>query len=271
MTHPNAPKIILWLSVLTAILILIASTSGLISPAIYEKETFNWKIQSIGQDYVNLFLILPCQLVSSIFFFKGKHTASFLWAGSTVYLIYTYLIYCFDIHFNSFFLIYCLILGLNFYSLLYFIYTYIRDIPQQTITSTLRKLSAYYFLTIAILFYFLWLSEIIPAHLNQTLPKSLMETTLPTNAVHVIDLSVLLPGIFITGILLLKKHQLAIFLTPTLLTFFILMNITIATLIILMKKQGLETGLSVAYGMGALTLFSLVLLIIHLRNVRLSL
>jgi hypothetical protein len=38
------------------------------------------------------------------------------------------------------------------------------------------------------------------------LPENLLTTGLPTNPVHVIDLAIILPGIFMTGIMLIKKQ-----------------------------------------------------------------
>jgi hypothetical protein len=123
-----------------------------------------------------------------------------------------------------------------------------------------------YFLLISTLFYFLWLSEIGPAIINNTVPKSISDAGLFTNAVHVIDLSVILPGIFITGVLLLRRNTFGILLAPVMLTFFILMDITIGFLVLVMKIRGIGTDLTVTVAMVALAVLSLGLLIWFFRN-----
>ena len=125
-----------------------------------------------------------------------------------------------------------------------------------------------YFIVISVLFYFLWLSEIVPAVIQNTLPGSIVETGLFTNGVHVIDLAVFLPGTFIIGVFLLKRISLAFTLTPVILTFFILMDITIGTLAVVMKMKGVESNLVVSAIMSLLALFSLILLIWYLKALK---
>jgi hypothetical protein len=126
--------------------------------------------------------------------------------------------------------------------------------------NVLIRTTGIYFLIISFVFYFLWLSEIIPANLNHSIPKSIAEAGAFTNAVHVLDLSVLIPGILLTGVLLLRKKQAGFILTPIMLIFFILMDITIAGLMIIMNQRGEQTDLSIALVMGILAIISIGLL-----------
>ncbi len=47
-------KTALWLSVLDALLVLLASASGILLKSVYARETPSWAIQGIGQDIVNI-------------------------------------------------------------------------------------------------------------------------------------------------------------------------------------------------------------------------
>ena len=105
------------------------------------------------------------------------------------------------------------------------------------------------------------MAEIAPAIINNVTPQSLIETGLLTNPVHVIDLSVCLPALFITGFLLLKQNLLGSLLTPAMLVFCILMDITIGALTIVMKLKGLASDYFVAVVMFVLALLSIMLLI----------
>lgn len=240
------------------------SAIGLYTDNFYTRETLNWATQSIGQDMIDLFLIAPILLLSAIFSSRGNKTGVLVWVGTNLYLVYTFCIYCFDVHFNSLFVFYCINLGLSFYSLMYFIHHQIKSpIIIQVNNPLLTNIIGIYFILISSIFYLLWLSDIIPAIVAHKVPASLLEVGLPTNAVQVIDLAVFLPGLFITGIMLLHKKSLAFILAPISLVFFILMDITIGSLMIVMQQKGIETSMAVAIAMGFLSFFSLVLLILY--------
>jgi hypothetical protein len=260
-------NIVLSLSLILAILVIIISLTGIFSANFYQNETPNWQAQSLGQDIVDLFLIAPLLIVTSFLSWRKNKIAAMLWGGVLLYLIYTFTIYCFDVHFNNLFVVYCIILGLSFYLFVYFL---ISQSGLNTIykfeNNRLIKITGFYFLVVSIMFYLLWLSEILPAVISGTVPKGNLEAGLVTNPVHVLDLSVILPGIFITGVLLLKNKPFGFIMAPVLLMFFILMNITIGTLIVFMSSKGIASDLSLTAIFGVLTVFSLLLLIGILRK-----
>src|SRR5947209_14323870 len=112
----NISKTALWLSVLVAILVLLASGAGLLLTSTYARETASWAVQGIGQDIVNLVAALALLITASLVN-KGSVKAFLVWSGVLLYLIYAYVIYAFDVHFNRLFLVYVAILGLSFYAL----------------------------------------------------------------------------------------------------------------------------------------------------------
>ena len=258
----NVKKIgLIWvLTIPLFIGIVIASYSGFFTPGFYSLETLSWQVQSKGQDLVDLFVAAPILLITAWLAFKGSKMAFLAWGGVNLFLVYTFIIYCFDVQFNSLFLIYCSCLGLAVYSLLFFLYKLIAGPDEAGIQRIkLFRITSIYFLVLAILFYGLWLSNILPALMNGSIPKEITELGLPTNPVHVIDLSVLLPALFIIGILLWKNNSIGVQLAPVILVFFILMNITIALLNYLMGEFLLTTNTSITWMMSGLALFSMVL------------
>jgi hypothetical protein len=110
-------KTALWLSILSALLVLIASSAGLFLTSIYARETMSWTVQAYGQDIANI--AAAATLFIAVFFVNKESVKAFLvWIGVLIALIYPYIIYAFDIHFNSLFLVYVAIVGLSFYTLL---------------------------------------------------------------------------------------------------------------------------------------------------------
>ncbi len=260
-------RLLLIFSLILVVLISLTGIRGLLVPGYYLRESVNWQIQATGQDLVDLCLVVPVLLITAFLAFRGRKFVTVLWGGVLLYIIYTFIIYCFTIHFNNLFLVYCFILGISFYLFAGFVPAEIRRLQRKESSKTLHfKITGIYFIFISILFYFLWLSEILPATLNHTVPESLKETGLVTNPVQVLDLSVFLPGIFICGLFLLKRKKEACFFAPAILLFFILMDLTIGTLSVLMWREGLSKSMAPAFIMGALFIFSAALLIWYLRN-----
>lgn len=262
------PKTIVVISLVISGLVALVSLIGIYSPDFYSRETTNWQLQSSAQDIIDLVLIVPALMVTSLLTFSNNKAATVLWGGVLLYLAYTFVIYCFDVHFNSLFVIYCLTLGLTGYSFLHFLFSHTQA-PSiiVTVSASVLKIIGFYFILVSVLFYLLWLSEIIPALWNTTEPASLVEVGLPTNPVHILDLSFVLPGIFATGILVLRKNPIGITLAPTVLAFFALMDLTIASIIVMMIRGGADESYSVAIIMAVLAVFSLGLLTWYFQSV----
>jgi hypothetical protein len=262
-------KTILAVSLPLSALIIVVSIVGFVTPGFYSSETLNWRTQSLGQDMIDLFLVAPCLLITSIISYRNNKTATAIWGGIVLYLTYTFVIYCFDVHFNRLFLLYCICLGLSFYSVIYFLFTHLKENQKIFVENKLLvRITGIYFIIIAVLFYLLWMSEIVPAILRNAVPKSVVEAGLFTNAVQVIDLSVVLPGIFIIGICMLKRTSTAFILVPFALTFFIFMDITIGAIAVVMNAKGVQDSLAIVFVMALLAMLSLALLVWYVRSLK---
>lgn len=256
---PVPKKIFLWLSLPLVILITVSGIYSLFTPAFYQQESLNWQAQSTGQDIIDVFLIAPLLLLASCYLHKIKF-AFYAWAGINLYIVYTYTIFCFAVHFNSLFFIYCFILGLSFYSLLLFIYASLKREALPAVTSH-PKMTAIFLIITSLLFYAVWLMEIVPALLQQKTPALIKDTGLLTNPVWILDLAVVLPGIFSCGIFLLYKKRAGYALAPVILTFLILMNATIAFLSLFMQSKGVaEKDIIIPSIMTALAIYCIILL-----------
>jgi len=130
------------------------------------------------------------------------------------------------------------------------------------------KTTSIFLIIIAILFYFLWLSEIIPALIKNEIPKSIIENGTLTNPVHVLDLSIVLPALLITAIFLLKKKSSGFLLAPAMLMFCILMSLAIGGMVIAMRMKGLKTEASLTIIFGVITLISIIILGLYLKGIK---
>jgi hypothetical protein len=250
------------LSLLIATLLIFVSIAGISSGTLYANETPAWRLQCYGQDLVDLFLVTPCLILSGTSLLNRRLFGKLTWPGIMLYLIYSFTIYCFDVHFNELFIEYCAIFGLSIFSLLYFFYR--TGLPEDKSFSYRGKfinVVAVFLFATGVLFCALWLSQIIPAIRSNSSPKGLEPLNLPTNPVHVLDLAIYLPLFMITAMLLLRKNHMGLNLATYLLVFSVLMDITILTLNIMMHESAVLTVV-----FATLTLVTLVLLIGLIRH-----
>jgi len=119
---------------------------------------------------------------------------------------------------------------------------------------------------IALLFYFIWLKEIIPAIFQNKTPKSIIESGLLINPVHVLDIAIGLPALIITGVCLLRKKNVGLLLAPAMMMFCILLSIAIMAMVFTMKGQGLETDTVLSFIFGIIALTSFGFLFQYLRK-----
>jgi hypothetical protein len=257
--------VIVSLTLLISVFIIWTGITGMIVPEFYVKETDNWRRQAIGQDYINVFLLVPFLLNTVLMIRKKSQDAKLLWAGAMVYAVYTYTIYCFDVHFNSLFPAYCTILGLGVFSLVYFIYSHRNTFFYKSTGRKTSLTTGIYLIVLSACFGLLWSIDIFPAVLHGSVPASTAGTGLPTNPVHVMDLSVFLPGLFITGWLLIRRKKPGLVLAPVALTFILLMTVTIGILALLADGNP-----AVATIMFFLAAFTFVLLILEMRSKNLA-
>lgn len=235
-------KIALWLSVLIALLVMVASTAGLFLKSTYVRETASYAMQSVGQDIENLAAAVVL-LLAGYFVSRGSVKALLIWWGVLLALIYSYLIYAFAVHFNFLFLIYVAIAGLSFYALVgSLLYLHLKTLQLSFAAVTKTRVVSIFLLVLAILFYLQWLGEDIPALLSGKIPSSVTENGLLTNPVHVLDIGFLLPAMIITAVLLWRRGLLGYMLAVPLLVFSSLTCIGILATFVSMDSKGMPTS-----------------------------
>jgi hypothetical protein len=260
-------KTLLWLSRIDALLVLLVSTFGIFFNSTYARETPSWAIQGMSQDIVNLIAVVVL-LIATYFLGKGSTKAFLVWLGALVYLLYAYSIYAFDVHYNRLFLAYVAILGLSFYALVGSMLS-LRLTSAQYALRTMPKarLVSVFLGVVALVFYGQWLGEDIPALISGKTPPSVLENGLPTNPVHVLDDSFLLPALVITAILLWRRQPLGSLLAIPLLLFSLLISMGILAIFVVSGSKGLPTSLAVELFIAVISVASLGLCIVTLRDV----
>ena len=259
----------LWVSYALAVLVALTSVAGLFWAPTYAQETPLWAAQGMGGDAVNLVLVVPVLLVSAMQAHRGSVPARLVWIGSLFYLLYNFVIYTLAVHFNALFLVYCVVLSLSFYAVL----GNLPSLPVAEIAQSYGQRAPVK--SVALVFFMLasvtaagWLHEIIPALLSGRAPQSVRDVGLPTSPVHVLDLSLLLPGLVITAIMLLRRKAVAFVLAPVLTAFLMLMSVELAGIMVAMAWKGFPTNFVIAAFFVLLAVGFAVLLWSYFRSER---
>ncbi len=258
-------RLLVGVSFVIAVLVTVASVLGLITSWPYQEETENWVLQARGQDIGNLLAVVVL-VVSAIRMRAGSFGAAQWWMGTLLYLLYAYIVYAFAVHFGRLFLVYVAILGLVFFTLVIALST--RERAPAYPSGPTRLFAAWVLIGTGALFALLWLSELVPATVTGQVPPSIAAAGLIVSPIHVIDLSVVLPGMIIIGVLALKGNKTGLELTVPGLIFSVLMGSSIIAAMLLIVATGETSGLVPMVMVAVVVVASLAAAIAYARRMR---
>ena len=257
------------ITILLAVILAVVSFLGVFDETTYERDAASMAAQGAGQDAVNLFIVIPLLILSLIFVNRNSKTACLIYTGIILYLLYSFVIYAFGVHFNRLFLFYCAILGLSLYA---FVLSLIRlngmDVQNWFKDSLPVRSISIFMLIVAVMFYALWLKSVLPAILNNTVPAEVADYKLLVNPVHVLDLSIVLPGLIITAVLLWKKQKSGLILAPTVLVFVLILAVALIGMVMMLDIKDITDDTSIAWIFAVLAVISAVFLFVFLRNLK---
>jgi hypothetical protein len=264
----NTPTITT-LSLILMVFVAIVAIFGGFVEGTYERDNPSMATQAMGQDLINLFIVVPLLIITLIYMIRGSRVATLIFGGIVAYILYSYIIYSFGIYFNNLFLLYSITLGCSLYLfILYLISIYEQDIAGWFKDEVPAKSTGIYFILIALMFYVLWLKDIIPANLNNTIPESVSAYNLLVNPVHVIDLAIALPGLLITSYLLIKGKKLGYVLTPMFLVFTILLALALIGMAFMLKIKNITEDYTVVFIFLILAAISTIFLLMFFRRLK---
>jgi hypothetical protein len=255
--------------VAAAALMAMTSLAGILVPSLYAKESVNWAAQAVGQDWVDLLVAVPWLAITTVLSARGSLRAAFLLAGGLAYTLYEFVIYGFSLHFNALFLVYCAELGVSFFALVGLAHRFARDDASRWFSEPVPARGVGVFLiAIGACFAMAWLGDIVPAVISGTVPQTIAEAGTTTNPVYVLDLAVVLPLHVVAGVALLRRRPVGKVLAPVILSFGVLMALSIAGMMFVMRLRGVEASIAVAIAMMIVSTASAVFLGMLLAKVR---
>jgi len=248
----------------TAVLLAGLSLGGLVSPRAYASETASWRAQAIAQDWFDLVVVAPALAIAALRARTGSCGARLVEAGLLLYVLYTAAIYAFAVHLNPLFLVYCAALGLSIFGLLALAPVRAEISRRRFDARVPSRLAGGLLVGVGAAFALLWLAQLASTVLGGLPPAALAEAGVPTNPIHVLDLSFILPLHVIAGVRLWQMHDHGYVLGPVLLAFGAVMAASIG----FMTAWTAPGGVPIAAAMAVLCAAELVLLVRMLRSLR---
>lgn len=257
----------LWLTIPIAALTAYAAANGLFNSGLYVEDAPSLVAQALGQDLITLVVALPTLIISMIYAYQGSTRGRLVWLGSVTYLLYTYISYSVMSQFNAMFLAYVGISGLALYALIGGIVSTDREAVVAAFgPRTPRLIVGVFMVLVAALFYWLWLSDVLPAVQMGTAPQSVLEADIPTNPIHVLDMAWILPAMVIGALALFRKRPLGYIIAGALLSYAVLLALAINAMVVAQAIRGFEVVLPQIVIFAAMLILSGGMLYGFLRN-----
>lgn len=261
-------KILRILTILLAISLALVSLAGAFLPETYVRDHPSMGAQGVGQDLVDLFIAVPLLLLSFFYACRGRKLALLVYGGTLFYIMYSFIIYCFGVHFNQLFLLYCLTLSLSLYAFILFF----SDLRQLQVENWFGKapvrLVSGYLIVVALIFYALWLKSIVPAILQNGIPPDVSDYGLLVNPVHVIDLVFALPGMVIGAVLIRRRQGLGYLISSLALVFMVLLTLALAAMVMMLVVRNISEDFTVAIVFAVLSVTSVFISVLLFRNLK---
>lgn len=253
----------------SALLMALASWAGVFVEGVYAKEAPIWATQGVGQDLANLFVVFPVMIASAWLAGRGSFRGVLVLVGALVYLVYSYTLYAFFVHFGPWFPVYVATLGCAFYALAGSVAHLMRDdlSPRFGPDVPVRATSVF-LMIVGVMFALLWIGDIVPALVAGRAPESVVEARLPVNPVHVLDLALVLPGTMATSVMLWRRRPAGYLFAAPLLVFLAVMGVAIEAMAGVMAVSEIAVPAAMVAIVGAVTVISLALAVAFLRHVR---
>ncbi len=192
--------------------------------------------QGIAQDFITLFLAVPLLIISLFWVRKGSLKGGYLLAGVLGYFLVTYLFYLVMGMYNILFLVYTALLGTSFFA---FSLTLLTLNPSKLAnrfhSSIPKKWTGGFLIFNSVIIGLMWLGVVVPPLLDGTIIPAQTEhyTTL---IVQGLDLGLLLPLSFVSGLLFIKGRPFGYLLAPT---YFVFLSILMTALVAKIIAMGL--------------------------------
>jgi hypothetical protein len=276
-----------WLILLIAILSLFAAAMGLFyetpgepyaytslrgekvninGHGLYYYDTVSSVAQMQANDLITLVLGLPLLLSSTWLAFRGSLRGRFLLAGTLGFFLYTYMSMSMNTAFNALFPVYVALFSLSLVAFIQCMLSFDLDsLPERFSPRLPRGWIAGLMIFAGLFLVLAWMGgRILPPLLQNQVP--LLENT-TTMVIQAMDLGMIVPLAFLSGILLLLRSAWGYLLSSVAVMKLVTMGVAVSTMGINMAIHGVQDSLPVLIIFIGMALVNVMLAVLLLKNI----
>lgn len=204
MTH-TTPRAAYVLSALIAALAVVVSVAGLFGD-VYRDNTWITAAYQ-GTDIVTLVLAVPLLIAGAVLSRRGSVRGHLVWMSMLAYMLYGFCFYLFGAAFNVVFLLYAALVGLSIWALA----LALASTDVAAFAATIRKRMprwplVSYLLVSATVLGVLWIAMSLGFVFTGDVPAPVVNSGHPTGVVFALDLTLIVPGMFVSAWWLLRRR-----------------------------------------------------------------
>ncbi|MEJ5203511.1 MAG: hypothetical protein WHV66_14905 [Anaerolineales bacterium] len=281
---------IFWLSLLVALLAAVYAGAGLFAQGgkgaflftnlyggtveiygrgIYHNDSTFRALIFRGTDAVTLFICVPALVFASVLYRRGSLRGHLFLTGMLGYFTYNAASLALGAFYNNLLLVYIGCFSASLFAFILALCSLDLSVLSARTSQNLPRRWIAVFLFVAGLSLMVWVVDIVVALFRGGIPNHLGHYT--TEATYTLDLGVILPGVYLTGILVLRRHPLGTLLACV----FILLNLTVGLVVAGQTTLQVLNGIVLTPGQFAayvapfifLSLIAAILLVSILRNI----
>jgi hypothetical protein len=251
-------NILIWLSVLVAILAGVYASVGLFSQGgngpftftnlhgittdiyglgIYRNDSAFKAPILRGTDAVTLFVCVPALLVAIFLYRRGSLRGGLFLTSMLAYFLYNSASLGFGAAYNDLLLVYIASFSASLFAFILACTSIDLDILAERTSSKFPRRGVAIFLFFAGLSLLVWIVDIVSALVQRTFPVNLGPYS--TEATYVIDLGIILPTAYLAGVLVLRHKPLGTMLASILITVNVTIGLVVASQSIMQALAGI--------------------------------
>ena len=209
---------------------------------LYRYDSLSGAAQAISGDVVTLILSVPLLLVSTVLARGGSLRGKLLLSGTLGYFLYTYTSIAYMLAYNNLFLLYVALHSLSVFAFVLSLTSIdYKALPAHFSKKTPRLPVAAFLFLLGLLLTMLWIGKIILPSLQTGLAPSGLDNY-STLVIQAMDLGLVIPAAFLSGVLWLKRSALGYLLTPVLLIKGMTMSAAVTAMVIGQILVGVQVG-----------------------------
>lgn len=234
---------------------------------LYHYDTVSFAAQAVAQDVVTLLVGIPLLVVALVLSRKGGLRSKLLLAGTLAYFLYTYASFSFGMAYNVLFLGYVALFAMSLFAfILALMKIDISTLPECFSPGLPRRAITIFLFVGGGFLLIAWLGRIGPSLLTNQPPIGLESYT--TLIIQALDLGLIMPTAFLSGILLWKRHPWGYLLASIVLVKVSALLLAVSAMAGNMVLAGVHVSIVELIMFPTLTLIGIGMMVVLLKHVR---